>query len=104
MNSKTITIILILLAIASLPIYWMRLAFTIIPIRDGLYLSTVLIAVIAGCFAIFKYGIKHSRRLTLFSFTAAVTCSLISEIIFQYHYAIDKHNIPFPSVGDFFSL
>jgi hypothetical protein len=104
MSSKTVTIILTILLLAVIPVYWLRLAYTNIPIRDGLYLSSVVIAVIAGSFAIYKYGVKHSRRLTLFALTAAVASSLISEIIFEYHYVIDKHNIPFPSIADFFSL
>lgn len=104
MNRRVVTVILILLALATIPVYWLKLAFTIIPIRDGLYLSTVFASVIAGFFAIYKYGFKHARRFTLLFLTGALTSMLISELIFEYHYVIDKHNIPFPSIGDFFGL
>jgi hypothetical protein len=104
MNRRVVTVILILLALATIPVYWLRLAFTIIPIRDGLYLSTVLASVIAGFFAIYKYGFKHSRRFTLLFLTGALTSMFVSELIFEYHYILDKNNIPFPSIGDFFGL
>jgi hypothetical protein len=104
MNNKVVTIILIILLLASIPIYWLRLAFNIPPIRDGLYLSTVFIALIGAFFAISKYGLKSARRVTLISFAVALLGSFTSELIFEYHFIILKHDIPFPSIGDFFSL
>src|SRR6266480_3942136 len=104
MNSKIITIILVLLLLATIPVYWIRLAFTNVPVRDGLYLSTLLAAIIGGFFAISKYGIKNARRITLISFTIALLGTFISELIFEYHFIVLKHDIPFPSIGDFFSL
>jgi len=104
MKSKVITIILILFLLASIPIYWLRLAYNIPPIRDGLYLSTVVAAVIGSFFAISKYGIKNARRVTLISFIISFLGALSNELVFEYHYIILKHDIPFPSIGDFFSL
>lgn len=104
MNKKVITTILILLAVAIIPVYWLKLAFKIIPIRDGLYMITVITAVIASFFACFKYGIKHARSLTLLAIAGALVSELIAEFIFEYHYIILRHDIPFPSVEDLFSL
>jgi hypothetical protein len=104
MTKTIIRSILILIALAIIPVYWLRLAFDNVPIRDGLFLSTIFIALCGGIFAVRKYGFKNARSLTLLSLTAAVGCLFIGELIFQYHFIQYGHDIPFPSVGDIFNI
>src|SRR5438132_855386 len=104
MNSRNITRLIILIALAIIPVYWLQIAFHIIPIRDGLFLTTVFIAMCGGIFAAVKYGLRNSRSLTLLSFCVALISIFIAELIFEYHYIKYYHDIPFPSVEDYFNL
>lgn len=104
MNRKTIYIILALFALAIIPVYWLKLAYYNVLIRDGLYLTTVFISVLAGIFAISRFGFKNTRGLALICFTLGLLCLLMGNLVFEYYYIIDKNNIPFPSLSDFFSL
>lgn len=104
MNRKTIYSILGLIAFAIIPVYWLKLAYTNVLIRDGLYISTVFISVLAGMYAISRFGFKNARGLALICFTLGLVSLLLGNLAFEYYYIIDKNNIPFPSLSDFFSL
>ena len=104
MNNKIVNIILLCIALAIIPVYWLRFAFTNAVIRDSLYLSSVIAAVIGGGYALSKYGLKQARGLTLILLTTGVLFLLIGELIFEYYYIVLKHDIPFPSIADIFYL
>jgi hypothetical protein len=104
MTNKIIYALLLLIVAGVIVVYWLQFGFTTIIIRDGLYMSTVFMAVAGGGYAIHTYGFKNARSLTLLFLTAAVGCLLIGESIFEYHFLVLKHDIPFPSIGDFFYL
>lgn len=104
MSKKTVYIIYILFALAIIPVYWLQLAYHNILIRDGLFLSVEFIAVIAGIFAVSKYGFKSARGLAILLFTLGLISDFTANLIFEYFYIVDKNNIPFPSIGDLLSL
>jgi hypothetical protein len=102
MNNNKITIIFLsLIYISALAIYWLGLGFSIIPLREGIYLSTSLIAVIAGTAAIRSYGLNGPRILTLVFLTAGITYWFVGDTLFDYYQYV-LHIDPFPSAADIF--
>lgn len=104
MTKSIMRVIIILIALFIIPVYWMRLAFENVTIRDGLFLSTVFMATAGGIYALSNYGLKYVRNITLIGLTAGVGFLLITELLFQYHYLVYHTEIPFPSIADFFAL
>lgn len=104
MNNRNITIFLGIIAFATIPVYWLQMGFHIVAVRDTLFMSTIFMAMCGGIFAVWKFGINRARSITLLSFAIALTSVFIAESIFEYHYIKYYHNIPFPSVEDYFNL
>jgi hypothetical protein len=104
MNRKAVYIILSLFALVIIPVYWLKLGYYNVLVRDGLYMINVSIPVIAGLFAVNRYGVKNARGKVLIFFTVGVFCNLMGNLIFEYYYIVDKNNIPSPSAIDYFDL
>src|SRR5579859_7032726 len=102
MNSgKPVLLILLFIFVSAMAVYWLKLGFSNIPLRETLYLSTPLIATIAGVMAIRSYGFSGPRTLTLILLTGGIGYWLVGDILFDYYAYFLKSN-PFPSAADIF--
>jgi hypothetical protein len=102
--SKKISIILWSLAIFASAVYWLGIGgiHTVI-VRNTIYLSIPLIAVISGIFSLCVYGFKGSRAKTLVLLTSGMGCWFLGEVFF-YSYEFILHTNPFPSIADIFYI
>ncbi len=104
MPKKIITaIILIIIYSAIAGVEWFKLGFNNIFLREGLYLSTSLIAFIAGLFAIRSFGLSGKRAMTLILLTAGIGYWFLGEVLFNY-YEYVLHVNPYPSIADIFYI
>jgi hypothetical protein len=104
MNKRLfILVILSFIFILAFSVYWLRLGWDIVSLREGIYLSTSGIAVIGGIFALVTYGFKGPRTTTLFLLTMGIAYWFIGDTLFSYYQFILKID-PFPSLADAFYL
>ncbi len=100
---KFIAALVVLYGIA-LFVYWFRLGGVQYQlIRDILYVSTPLVATIAGVFALTKFGTKGARAKSLLFLTCGMGCFFVGELLWNY-YELVLHVKPFPSIADIFYL
>lgn len=97
-----LSILLLFFALTQV-VYWGKIGFDMILLREGLYLATPLFAILAGIFAIQTFGLKNKRSITFLLLTAGMTYLFIGEGLF-YYYEYILHIDPFPSTADFFYL
>jgi len=104
MNKRAVIIFLLaLLYGGAMVVYWLRLGFDNIILRETIYLSTSGIATIAGFFALRKFGLANARSLTLLFLTVGIGYWFIGEVLFDYYQYI-VHSNPFPSAADMFYI
>jgi hypothetical protein len=89
--------------ILAMCVYWLRLGFAFVPLRETLYLSTPALAVIGGLFALSRFGFRGSRSITLIFLTAGAAYLFFGEVLFDYYQYVLQIN-PFPSAADAFYL
>src|SRR6266403_5172683 len=102
MNKRAVIIFLLaLLYGGAMVVYWFRLGFDVIPLREGLYLSNSGIATLGGFFALRKFGLANARSLTLLFLTVGIGYWFIGEVLFDYYQYVVYSN-PYPSAADIF--
>lgn len=104
MNRRLFTLVLLsFIFITAFSVYWLRTGWDNIFLREGIYLLTSAIAVVAGIVALFTYGFKGPRTATIFLLTMGISYWCIGDTLFSYYQFI-LHTDPFPSLADAFYI
>lgn len=104
MNKRTVLIFAFtLFFIEAIVVYWFKIGFTTILLRETLYLVPPFFAVVGGIVALNTFGFSNARSMTLLFLTAGVGYWLIGEVLFNYYEYI-LHIDPYPSAADIFYL
>src|SRR5882724_8911133 len=104
MNKRIFLIgFLLLIYAVTIVVYWFQLGFANDALREGVYLSAPLIAIIAGIYALYKFGFSSRRSRTIMLMTAGVAYWFFGEIFFDYYQYI-VHIDPSPSAADIFYI
>lgn len=84
-------------------VYWLRMGYELVTLREGLYLFTSFFATIGSLFAFSRFGLKNARAISLLCLTAGMGYWFLGEVIFNY-YQYFLNIDPFPSVADVFYI
>lgn len=102
MNKRTALIMLLLIFfVGVMSLYWLRLGFDNVLLRESLYLVPSGFATIAGMFALWKFGLSSKRSMTFLLLTAGMGYWFCGELLFAYYEYI-AHISPYPSIADVF--
>lgn len=102
MNKRTALLLFFaLFFLTTTIVYWLRIGFAFILLREGLYLSTSLLATLAGIFALKMFGIKNERAKTLLFLTLGIGYWFMGEVLFNYYEYVLQID-PYPSAADIF--
>ncbi len=104
MNKRIVLIVsFFLFFVEVMAVYWFKLGFDNIVLRETLYLIPPVFAIIAGIVAIRTFGLVSSRSFTLLLLTAGISFWFFGELLFNY-YGYVLYIDPFPSAADIFYL
>lgn len=104
MNKKTVLVLaLSLLYATNIVVYWLRLGFYTIYLRETLYLLTSFLGVMGGFFALRNFGWSTARSRTLLFLTIGIGYWFLGETLFDYYQYILNIN-PYPSAADIFYI
>lgn len=102
MNKRTVLILLfVLFFVEVVAVYWFRLGFDILALRETLYLVPPFFAIIAGVVAIHTFGLASARSMTLLFLTVGISYWFFGEVLFGYYEYILQID-PYPSAADVF--
>lgn len=104
MNKRIVLIGAFLLFFAQvILVYWFKLGFDTVVLRETLYLVPPFLAFMAGLVALFTFGVAGSRFLSLLLLTAGIGYWFLGEMFFAY-YGYILNIDPYPSAADFFYI